>query len=31
MHAGSVIAESAGPGQGATFIVNLPKSEKTTS
>jgi signal transduction histidine kinase len=25
LHGGSVRAESAGPGQGATFIVSLPR------
>ncbi|MEO8322221.1 MAG: ATP-binding protein, partial [Bradyrhizobium sp.] len=29
MHGGHVIAESAGPGQGATFTVTLPATETT--
>lgn len=28
MHGGSVTAESEGPGQGATFLIRLPTSEK---
>jgi signal transduction histidine kinase len=29
MHGGHVTAESAGPGQGATFTVKLPATETT--